>query len=231
MVAHDRFASGRIGAVLAEAGMAQTASAPSAAALLTSRCEPPPDAVVLDAAGMGAAALAEMRRLTARAGAPPLVAVVEPAWRGGRQALNAGAAGLVYDERLERALAHVLRAVLSGQLSLPRELRRCAVPPPFSHRERQILALVVRGLANRQIAAALCLAESTVKSHLATAFRKLGVNSRKEAAALLVDPAEGIGASVLGGLGDRGRRAGGGQIATTSAASPSSATAAAISPT
>ena len=53
------------------------------------------------------------------------------------------------------------------------------------------------GLANGQIAVRLHLAESTVKSHLATAFAKLGVHSRKDAVALLLDPAEGLAAAAL----------------------------------
>ena len=89
------------------------------------------------------------------------------------------------------------RSALAGQVSLPRELHRCAVRPAFSHREKQVLALVVRGLGNRQIAARLFLSESTVKSHLASAFQKLGVRSRKEAATVLLDPDEGLGASIL----------------------------------
>jgi DNA-binding NarL/FixJ family response regulator len=58
-------------------------------------------------------------------------------------------------------------------------------PRPLSHREREILALAVTGLANRQIAARLHLTEITVKTHLSGAFRRLGVHSRREAAALL----------------------------------------------
>lgn len=206
VVAADRLAAARIGAVLAADGLGPAAVADSADALLAEGDSDRSDAVVIGAAGAGAEALPEIRRLTGRVRSPRVVAVVDEDWRGGRQALNAGAAGLIHASRLEQTLAPAVRAVLAGHVSLPRELRRCAVPPAFSHRERQILALVVRGLANRQIAARLCLAESTVKSHLATAFKKLGVNSRKEAAALLVDPREGLGASVLG-LGARdGRR-------------------------
>jgi DNA-binding CsgD family transcriptional regulator len=52
---------------------------------------------------------------------------------------------------------------------------------PPSAREVQVLALVARGMSNRQIAEALVLAESTVKRHLANAYEKLGVHSRSGA--------------------------------------------------
>ena len=50
---------------------------------------------------------------------------------------------------------------------------------------------------NHEIAARLFLTESTVKSHLASAFEKLGVRSRKDAAALLLDPEEGLQQTAL----------------------------------
>jgi DNA-binding NarL/FixJ family response regulator len=53
------------------------------------------------------------------------------------------------------------------------------------------------GLTNRQIAARLYLAESTVKTHVASAFAKLGVRSRKDAVAVLLDPDEGLAATAL----------------------------------
>ena len=71
---------------------------------------------------------------------------------GVRSALSAGASAFVAEARLESTLAVATRSALSGQVSLPRELHRCAVRPAFSHREKQVLALVVRGLGNRQIA-------------------------------------------------------------------------------
>jgi DNA-binding NarL/FixJ family response regulator len=114
-----------------------------------------------------------------------------------RSALGAGAAAFVADAQLEQALALACRSVLAGQVSLPRQLRRCAIRPAFSHREKQVLTLVVRGFGNRQIARRLYLSESTVKSHLASAFQKLGVRSRKEAAAILLDPEEGLGTTIL----------------------------------
>ena len=65
--------------------------------------------------------------------------------------------------------------------------------PVFSFREKQVLELVARGFTNGEIAMQLFLAESTVKSHLSSSFRKLGINSRKEAAAIVLDPENGLG--------------------------------------
>jgi DNA-binding NarL/FixJ family response regulator len=107
-----------------------------------------------------------------------------------RRALRAGAQGIVFDAQLERTLPAAVRAAAAGLVAVPRALRHQIVKPVFSHREREILALVAEGATNREIADRLYLAESTVKSHLSTAFSKLGVRSRAEAAALVLDPVE-----------------------------------------
>jgi hypothetical protein len=60
-----------------------------------------------------------------------------------------------------------------------------------------VLGHVAAGLTNSEIADALFLSESTIKSHLSSAFAKLGVRSRKEAAALILDPDHGLGADLL----------------------------------
>jgi DNA-binding NarL/FixJ family response regulator len=112
--------------------------------------------------------------------------------------LNMGADGFVPEEELESTLAAVVRTVALGHVSVPRTLRRSVVRPAFSHREREVLAMVVEGLHNREIADRLFLAESTIKSHVASSLAKLGVRSRKEAAALVLDPEEGLRALVLG---------------------------------
>jgi DNA-binding NarL/FixJ family response regulator len=114
-----------------------------------------------------------------------------------RKVLLAGATGIVLDGDLERALAPTARAMLAGQLTVPTVLGRQIAPRPLSHREKEILALVVRGRTNREIADALYLAESTVKTHLSSAFRKLDARSRSDAVARITDPESGYGTAVL----------------------------------
>ena len=99
------------------------------------------------------------------------------------RALRAGARAVVCEDRLEQTLAAVLRAVEAGQVCVPGSLTRRLDTGAFSARERQVLDLITSGLTNAQIAARLYLSESTVKSHLASSFRKLGLCSRAEAAA------------------------------------------------
>jgi DNA-binding NarL/FixJ family response regulator len=126
-----------------------------------------------------------------------VVTLADGTGRGARQALGAGADACVPESDAHRALASAVHAVVAGLVCVPRPMRRLVVKPAFSHRERQILSLLVAGLTNREIAARLYLSESTVKTHLASAFAKLGVRSRRDAAALLLDPAEELAATAL----------------------------------
>jgi DNA-binding NarL/FixJ family response regulator len=87
-----------------------------------------------------------------------------------------------------------ISAVLAGQLSVPRSISDRAAWATFSLREREVLKLVAHGLTNGEIADRLYLSESTVKSHLSSTFRKLGVSSRAEAAAAVLDGDNGLDA-------------------------------------
>ena len=71
--------------------------------------------------------------------------------------------------------------------------------PSLSPAERRVLGLLVMGYTNRQIGAQLFLAESTVKSHLASAYTKMGVRSRSEAVSLLLDPKQPFGTAIAPG--------------------------------
>jgi DNA-binding NarL/FixJ family response regulator len=110
-----------------------------------------------------------------------------------RKALALGAVGYVTDADAQTTLAPTIRAVIAGQVCVPQAMHRQLDRPAFSYREKQVLELVARGMTNSQIAQRLFLAESTVKTHLSTGFRKLGVRSRKDAAAIVLDPDLRIG--------------------------------------
>jgi DNA-binding NarL/FixJ family response regulator len=113
--------------------------------------------------------------------------------------LAMGADGLLHERDIDVALGAMCRLAATGHVSLPSEMRHTIQPPALSHRERQTLGLALAGLTNAQIARKVFIAESTVKTHLSSAFRRLGVHSRREAAALLSsDPA--LRASVLATL-------------------------------
>jgi DNA-binding NarL/FixJ family response regulator len=142
-----------------------------------------------------------IRRIADQAPAAALVIVTPPA-RGNdiRRALRAGAAAVVFDAQLDSVLAATVNAACAGMAVVPREAREHVEKPVLSLREKQILNLVVTGLTNRQIAEQLYLAESTVKTHLTAAFGKLGVRSRSEAAAALLDPEEPLLAGLLDDL-------------------------------
>jgi DNA-binding NarL/FixJ family response regulator len=132
--------------------------------------------------------MADLRRLCRQTRPAATVVISPPATGTGvRRALDAGADALVFDSELELPLAAAIHAVASGQSVVPRKLRASVERPSLSHRELQVLSLVRLGLTNAEIAQRLFLAESTVKSHLSSAFTKLGVHSRGEALTVLVD--------------------------------------------
>jgi DNA-binding NarL/FixJ family response regulator len=108
-----------------------------------------------------------------------------------RRVLVAGATGIVLEDDLETALAPSCRAAMAGQLVVPSMMVRQIAPRPLSHREREVLALLVEGCTNRQIADRLFLAESTIKTHLSSLFAKFDSHSRSEVVARILDPQDG----------------------------------------
>jgi DNA-binding NarL/FixJ family response regulator len=128
----------------------------------------------------------------------PLVAVVgEPPGARGARAVAARLEGAVLASELDRTLLPTLWAVAAGQCVVPRSVRQIVDRPPLSPRERQILAMVVIGFSNAEIAAKLFVSESNVKNHLSSAFQKLGVKSRAAAAELILDGESGLGPGIL----------------------------------
>jgi len=143
--------------------------------------------------------LAALRLLRRRAGDGGLILVVADLSAGVlRKALDAGIDGFVAAESIDESLGATAAAVLAGQVVVPRQLLRQIARPNLSAREKQTLGMVIMGFTNAEIAGKLYLAESTIKTHLSSAFDKLGVRSRHEAAALILDPETGLGPGILG---------------------------------
>ena len=157
--------------------------------------ELPADAEAVVIAGCNADVVRDVRR--AHPDAVLVVIATESDARAVRVALDAGADGIVPEQRAHRALAPAVAAAMAGLVTLPRETRGHSLRPALSSREKQVLGMVVIGLSNGEIARKLHLAETTVKSHLSSAFRKLGVRSRSQAAALVLDGGNGLGLGIL----------------------------------
>lgn len=103
-----------------------------------------------------------------------------------RRALNAGVHAYLTKDVLHDELLKAIRAVHAGQTYLPAAVAAALAAqlprPDLSAREVQVLELIVRGLANKQIAYALSIAEHTVKNHVKNILSKLGVQDRTQAA-------------------------------------------------
>jgi DNA-binding NarL/FixJ family response regulator len=158
-----------------------------------------PAAVVLQVSDLGRDMLTHIRRTRRVLPEAARLIVVAPAGtlRNLRELLAERVDALVLEEDVERCLALAVRSACEGLLSFSGSLRGSLATPVLSTREKQVLGMVVLGFTNGEIASKLHLAESTVKSHLSSSFTKLGVKSRSEAAALILDPATGLGTGIL----------------------------------
>jgi two-component system NarL family response regulator len=102
-----------------------------------------------------------------------------------RRALAAGVQAYLTKDVLHDELLIAIRAVAAGQTYLPAAVAALAAQSPrpdLSAREMQVLELIVQGLANKQIAYALDIAEHTVKNHVKNILSKLGAQDRTQAA-------------------------------------------------
>jgi DNA-binding NarL/FixJ family response regulator len=141
----------------------------------------PVDAVVWDTASAPPPALGP--------GAVPVLALVRNEQEA-RAALSGGAAGVLLRSADAATLQAALLAVARGLVVIehgfdtllpPPEPRPPASAEAFTPREREVLALLARGLSNRDIAEALDISAHTAKFHVNSILQKLGVERRTEA--------------------------------------------------
>jgi DNA-binding NarL/FixJ family response regulator len=118
-------------------------------------------------------------------------------------ALKAGAAGFLLKATAPDRLVEGIRTVVAGEALLAPSITRRLIeehvrrPPPtagvppvlrtLTDREREVLTLIARGLANDEIAHRLFVSDATVKTHVNRIFAKLGLRSRAQAVVLAYD--------------------------------------------
>ena len=105
-------------------------------------------------------------------------------------AIKAGAIGYLLKDTEAEELHRAIKGAADGKVQLApeaaarlmREVRAPESPEELTEREAEILKLLARGKANKQIASDLLVEEKTVKTHVSSILRKLGVLSRTQAA-------------------------------------------------
>ena len=101
------------------------------------------------------------------------------------RALKAGARAYILKGEVHRDLLDIIRAVHAGQKRIPAEIAAGLAEHTGEHdlstREIEVLRLIATGNANKEIAAQLCIAEDTVKSHVTNILAKLRANDRTHA--------------------------------------------------
>ena len=150
------------------------------------------DLILLDLVMPGSNGLADLVALRDKAPATPIVVISSASEPGTiRQAITCGAAGFVPKsaptEELQRALQDVLEGGVHfpGQNDKPAPRRRDdggdLLGGPLTGRQIAVLALLAKGKSNKQIANELDISENTVKAHMTSILRKLGVATRAQA--------------------------------------------------
>jgi two-component system NarL family response regulator len=151
-----------------------------------------PDLVLLDMrmpGPKGPEVIAALRALDPAARI--LVLTIQGGDEAAYRALHAGAAGyLLKDEPCERIL-EAIRAICAGGTYLPSGLAERLAErlgrPELSAREIEVVTLVARGLANRDVGLRLGISEKAVEQHVAALLAKLGAGDRTHAARLALE--------------------------------------------
>jgi DNA-binding NarL/FixJ family response regulator len=150
-----------------------------------------PHVVVMDLSMPTMDGVTATRRITAEH--PGVQVLVLTSFSDGERvldALDAGAIGYLLKDAEPAELIAAIRSVADGRSPLDPRVARTLLtarraPAPtvdLTDREREVLALIGLGLANKQIARRLDIREGTVKAHLTNVYQRIGVRDRTSAA-------------------------------------------------
>lgn len=150
-----------------------------------------PDVVVMDLSMPGAGGVEATRQV--RALLPDVRVLVLTTFSDDhrvRAALGAGATGYLLKDAAPEDVVAAVRAAARDETPIDPRVARSLLPgagpadrgPELPPRERDVLVRIARGLSNRQIATELGIAERTVKVHVGSVFRRIGVADRTSAA-------------------------------------------------
>ena len=178
------------------AQLREASTLPAAVECLTGG--PVPDLVLLDLNLPGVHGLEGLAQVSAVTPEAPVVIIsAEEDKQLILQAINAGAMGFITKSAPRERMRQALRQVLEGNIYLPPDIVRGSTPagPASGHttpisedalnrlteRQLRVLERMAMGESNKQIAWALNITETTVKTHVSAILGKLGVNNRVQA--------------------------------------------------
>lgn len=105
-----------------------------------------------------------------------------------QRAMAMGAMGYIAKDSTSELMLNVIKLVLSGGLYIPPEMLtqqqgepKVKNPNELTPRQKQVMAMIAQGLSNKVIAADLGVAEATIKMHVTSIMKSLGVSNRTQA--------------------------------------------------
>jgi len=151
------------------------------------------DLVLLDLNLPGIDGFEVLGRCTQQYSALPVVILSASNQRSDiQQALDSGAMGYIPKDTTSAIMLNALKIIMSGGIYVPQSMALTDECKDFSSasnknydftpRQRDVLALLIDGYSNKHIAQELQLAEATVKVHITSIFKTLGVSNRTQAA-------------------------------------------------
>jgi DNA-binding NarL/FixJ family response regulator len=188
---HALMRAGLRGVIAAAEDMRLVGMAADGAQALQLMATTSPRVVLMDLSMPGMDGVAATRRITEEY--PDTDVVVLTSYSDQQrvmEAMDAGAIGYLLKDTDPADLLAGIRAAAQGNSPLDPRVARTILhtrraPSPageLTEREEEVLALVGRGFANKQIARALGIREGTVKAHLTSVFQRIGVRDRTSAA-------------------------------------------------